>query len=278
MCEGKPFRLALVLLFAAALLGAPASSHADDQIVLSSAQVDLYQGVMVIHGQFDDRPLGVWLGDVPLPVYQQTNTYVAALLPADVQSGTYEVTVATSTDSGHVGVMSVAVGTAGPQGATGPRGPAGPAGTTGPAGPAGATGPAGPAGAAGAQGPAGPQGVPGPIGSQGPAGADGATGATGPQGPAGLSNYQVATIATTVTLASSIGTQQIVVDCPAGTNAVLSGFMYRLPGGVRHPFPGNVDWTSWPSGRAQLTFMLRNGNNFVYTDPVEAGVICAGAN
>jgi hypothetical protein len=85
-------------------------------------------------------------------------------------------------------------------------------------------------------------------------------------------------LATTVTLAASIGTQQIVVDCPAGTNAVLSGFMYRLPGGIRHPFPGNVDWTQWPSGRSQMTFMLRNGNNFVYTDPVEAGVICANAN
>ena len=130
----------------------------------------------------------------------------------------------------------------------------------------------------GAQGPVGPVGPAGPQGPQGPQGPVGATGATGPQGPAGLSNYQTRTVAATVTLASSIGTQNIVVDCPAGTNAVLSGFMYRLPGGLRHPFPPNVDWTSWPSGRTQLTFMLRNANNFVYTDAVEAGVVCANSN
>jgi len=112
-------------------------------------------------------------------------------------------------------------------------------------------------------GPQGPQGVAGPV---------------GPQGPVGLSGYTSRTIATTVTLVSSIGTQLIVVDCPAGTNAVLSGYMYRVPGGLRHPFPPNVDWTAWPSGRGQMTFMLRNANTFVYTDPVEAGVVCANAN
>jgi len=267
MCEGKAFRIAVavILVVTATVLVAPSSSRAD-QIVLSSASVDLYQGLMVIRGELGTRPLNVWLGDVQLPVYGQTSDQVVVLLPADVPSGSYEVTVASDTDSGHVAVMSVAVGA---NGATGPQGPAGP---RGPVGPVGATGPQGPAGPQGGAGPAGPQGP------AGPAGADGATGATGPQGPAGLSNYQATTIATTVTLAASIGTQQIVVDCPAGTNAVLSGFMYRLPGGIRHPFPGNVDWTSWPSGRAQLTFMLRNGNNFVYTDPVEAGVICASAN
>jgi len=85
-------------------------------------------------------------------------------------------------------------------------------------------------------------------------------------------------MSTTVTLAGMVGTQSVVVNCPTGTNAVLSGFLYRVPGGVRHPFPPGVDWTGWPSARNQWTFFLRNVLTSVYTDPVEAGVVCANAN
>jgi hypothetical protein len=87
----------------------------------------------------------------------------------------------------------------------------------------------------------------------------------------------VVTIATTVTLVANVGTQAVVVDCPAGAS-VLSGYMYRVPGGVRHPFPPNVDWTGWPTGRGQWTFFLRNANSFGYTDSVEAGAVCANSN
>jgi hypothetical protein len=73
--------------------------------------------------------------------------------------------------------------------------------------------------------------------------------------------------------------QTVAVDCPSGTNAVLYGFIYRVPGGTRFPFPPGIDIVSWPSGRAQLTFLLRNdATSSVYTDPIEAGVICANAN
>jgi hypothetical protein len=85
-------------------------------------------------------------------------------------------------------------------------------------------------------------------------------------------------MSTTVNLGGLVGTQSVVVNCPAGTNTVLSGFMYRVPGGVRHPFPPGVDWTSWPSARNQWTFFLRNANANGYADPVEAGVVCANAN
>ena len=89
-----------------------------------------------------------------------------------------------------------------------------------------------------------------------------------------MTGYQVVTVPMTVTLAGQIGTQSLSVSCPAGAS-VLSGFMYRVPGGNRQPFPPNVDWTGWPSGRGQWTFFLRNTNTFVYTDPIEAGVVCA---
>jgi hypothetical protein len=71
----------------------------------------------------------------------------------------------------------------------------------------------------------------------------------------------------------------LVVNCPSGTS-VLSNFIYRVPGGVRHPFPPNVDVTGWPNSadRAQWNFRIRNANNFAYSDPVEAGVVCATTN
>jgi hypothetical protein len=96
-------------------------------------------------------------------------------------------------------------------------------------------------------------------------------------GAPGVSNYQVVTIATAVDLPILAGTQAVVVNCPSGTS-VLSGFMYRVPSGMRHPFPPGVDWTGWPSGLAQWTFFLRNANSVRYTEPVEAGVVCATAN
>ena len=112
-------------------------------------------------------------------------------------------------------------------------------------------------------------------------GATGSQGATGPQGPAGLSGYQTRTIATNVKLDNVnmlTSMQTIVVDCPSGTNSVLSGFIYRAPGGVRYPFPPGVDWASWASARAQMTFVVRNHNTAGYTDPIEAGVVCANSN
>ena len=292
MSHRRILNLTLALVIGAAAVALPgAASATSNTVVLQSAHPDAVRGVMVLRGEFPKRPVTVWLGHTRLPVLRQSTSELLVTLPYDLAGGSYDVIVVHSAHSGQYDSMSVTLGVydehgaqagppgpqgpAGPAGPMGPMGPAGPAGATGPAGPVGATGPMGPMGPAGAMGPAGPAG---PAGPQGPQGATGATGATGPQGPAGLSNYQTRTIATTVTLASSIGTQQIVVDCPAGTTAALSGFMYRTPGGIRHPFPGNVDWTSWPSGRAQMTFMLRNGNNFVYTDTVEAGVVCANSN
>jgi hypothetical protein len=93
----------------------------------------------------------------------------------------------------------------------------------------------------------------------------------------GLSNYQTVMVATTVTLAGLTGTQFVTVNCPLGSS-VLSAFIYRVPGGLRFPFPPGVDWAGWPSARGQWTFMVRNATTGGYTDPIEAGAVCAVAN
>jgi hypothetical protein len=258
--------LALVL-FAAAPALAHQSGAYNGPVVLESAHPDLEGGVMTLRGQFGTRHLTVWLGDDQLDIVRHKWNEIVVTLPQPVVRGSYELIVARSRLASQYDSMWVALVPQG-GGGTGPRGPAGPQGTAGPA------GPQGPAGAIGPAGPAGPAGAAGAAGATGP---QGPAGPAGPQGTPGLSNYQVVTIATTVNLTANTGTQSVVVNCPSGTS-VLSGFMYRVPSGMRHPFPPNVDWTGWPSGRSQWTFFLRNANGVGYTDPVEAGAVCATAN
>ena len=115
------------------------------------------------------------------------------------------------------------------------------------------------------------------MGSQGPAGPQGATGPQGPAGPQGspgLSGYQVVTKTQTVSLT---GEMTIVVNCP-GTTRVLSGFISRMPAGVRQAFPPGVAWSGWVSGAGQYTFSLKNTNFGGYADAVEAGAVCANTN
>jgi hypothetical protein len=105
----------------------------------------------------------------------------------------------------------------------------------------------------------------------------GPEGPTGPQGPSGLSGYRVVVVPVTVKLLVPPAMQTVVVDCPTGAS-VLSGFIYRVAGGVRYPFPSNVGWTGWPSARGQWTFVLYNANLNNYIETVEAGAVCAFAN
>ncbi len=94
-----------------------------------------------------------------------------------------------------------------------------------------------------------------------------------------MSNYGTVTNAFNVNLPALTGTVALVVNCPAGTS-VISSFIYRVPGGIRYPFPPGVDVTGWPNpvDRAQWTFFLRNANGGAYLDPVEAGLVCATAS
>jgi Collagen triple helix repeat (20 copies) len=258
-------RRVLGLALALLVVAAPVAGN-DSWFILLSALPDPLEGTPTLRGEFGSGDVMVSLGGAVIDVVSSTGEEVVATLPVGLAPGSYDVTVVSTHDSGHYDSMAVAIGIGGVPGPAGPPGPQGPAGPVGPAGPQGATGPMGLPGPQGAMGPAGPAG---PTGPQGPAGAD------GQPGPPGLSGYQVTTIATTVTLAAMNGTQAIVVNCPSGTNSVLSGFIYRVPGGMRHPFPPGVDWASWPSGQGQFTFFLRNATTAVYTDPVEAGAICA---
>ena len=128
-----------------------------------------------------------------------TSTTVVAQLPADLDDGTYLVTVSCGSGDSEYDSADFSVrgekgddhkevfgptGPTGPKGATGATGPSGATGVTGPSGPsgAGATGPTGPTGT---QGVTGPTGVTGATGSTGATGAIGGTGPTGPLGPTG---------------------------------------------------------------------------------------------
>jgi len=274
MLKTTSFIVALALALAAVT---PALAHQpsyNGPIVLESAHADLAQGLLTLRGHFGLRSLTVWMSEDRLDIVRHKTDEIVVLLPHQIVSGTYEVIVARNGLTSQHDSLSVAIGygTPGPRGPAGPQGPGGPQGLAGPQGAAGAQGPAGPAGAVGAVGAAGAAGVPGAQGAAGPAGA------AGPQGDPGLSGYQVFRMSTTVTLAGIVGTQAVVVNCPTGTNTVLSGFLYRVSSGVSHPFPPGVDWTGWPSARNQWTFFLRNATTGGYTDSVVGGVVCANAN
>jgi hypothetical protein len=111
----------------------------------------------------------VTLDGTVLVVVTYTSSQVTALLPANLNPGSYQVSLTNHT-------LQLKTDFDATIGAAGPEGPAGPAGATGAAGPAGSQGPAGATGATGAMG------LTGATGPQGPQGAAGPTGATGPQG------------------------------------------------------------------------------------------------
>jgi hypothetical protein len=259
------YAFALVLALSVA---APAFAHHPagytGPVVLESAHPDPDAGTLTLRGHFGLRPVTVWLGDDRLDLIRQKTDEIVVALPQGIAHGSYELIVARSRLANQYDSMSIALvpyGGGNGNSTPGQRGPAGSAGLAGAAGAVGATGaqgPAGPAGAAGAAGPASP---------------------AGPQGPSGLSGYQTVTIRLTVNLAALAGTRTILVNCPSGAG-VLSAFIYRVPGGVRHPFPPGVDWAGWPTTntRSQWTFFLRNANSSGYADPIEAGVVCAITN
>jgi hypothetical protein len=103
----------------------------------------------------------------PLTIATYTATSVTALLPTNINPGSYQLVLTNNSTQAQV-TFDATIGAVGPPGPAGPTGATGTAGPTGPHGPAGATGPAG------------------PTGPHGPAGPAGATGATGPAGPQGL--------------------------------------------------------------------------------------------
>ncbi len=120
--------------------------------VIVSAQVNYLAGQLSITGSSFGAAPTVQLGSVfPTIVSSTTNTVIVAL-PANLNPGTYGLTVSNPATS-QTGSFVVAIGAAGPAGPQGPEGVQGPIGLTGPAGP---------------QGPPGVQGPVGPPGSVGP--------------------------------------------------------------------------------------------------------------
>jgi hypothetical protein len=170
-------------------------------------------GMLIITGQEFLNPNNpsdpfVMLGDLPLLVQSVSadGTQLVVTLPADMQSGDFRLLVERikagnepklNPDNEEVAIydLTLASGTAGPQGEpgeTGPEGPPGPQGPQGEAGPqgeqgpVGETGPQGPQGETGPQGNTGAQGPQGPVGPQGLQGIQGQPGATGAEGPLGI--------------------------------------------------------------------------------------------
>src|SRR5712692_5772640 len=94
----------------------PSESHGP--VVLYSAHPDLAQNVLTLYGQFGQRSVTVWLGDVQLNVLSQANDQIVAALPSDVAPGSYEVIVVRGPDdadgenngeNGHSDLLSVTI-------------------------------------------------------------------------------------------------------------------------------------------------------------------------
>ncbi len=188
------------LVVAADLTLQVGASEKDTPIYVMSAKADVDRQRLVLRGDFRalhnrSAPLIV-LGEYVLEVEALNPEEIRALLPADIEHGTYRVTVDDADGDGKQGwnVVDVTIGVQGPQGVAGADGVQGPRGETGAPGPQGDPGPAGPPGPQGDVGPPGPrgdagaagaQGDPGPAGPPGPRGATGARGDKGEAGPAG---------------------------------------------------------------------------------------------
>ena len=196
----------LVLVMFALAGSAPAlADHAQGATILT-ANVDVDDGLLFIHGQDLPRkePV-VFLGNTRLDVLSFSRTDIVAQAPSGLPPASYRLSVGgmeftvsvgdlgpqgpagPKGDAGATGAQG-AKGDTGPQGAQGQQGPQGVKGDTGPQGELGPQGAAGAAGAAGAQGPLGPAGEPGApglVGALGPQGVPGIQGAIGPPGPVG---------------------------------------------------------------------------------------------
>ena len=166
-------RLVLVMVVLAG--SAPALADKAQGATILTANVDVDDGLLFIHGQDLPRkePV-VFLGNTRLDVLSFSRTDIVAQAPSGLPPASYRLSVS--------GVeFTVSVGDLGPQG---PAGPKGDAGATGAQGAKGDTGPLG------AQGLQGPQGIKGDTGPQGELGLQGTTGAQGPIGPAGAVGAQ----------------------------------------------------------------------------------------
>jgi hypothetical protein len=142
---------------------------------------------------FGSGPLVITLGNANLTVIEipdvtPTDTYIEALLPADLPAGDYLLTVSMGNGQSQNDEYDLTIGAVGPQGLQGEIGPQGEQGPQGDQGPKGNIGPQGDQGMQGVQGDTGPQGltgsqgVPGPQGDQGSQGEQGLQGEQGPQG------------------------------------------------------------------------------------------------
>jgi hypothetical protein len=119
--------------------------------VIVSAQVNNSTGQLTITGSGFGIAPTVQLGSVFPTKVSSTTTTVIVTLPADLNPGSYGLTVS-NTVTGQAGSFIATIG------AMGPAGPQGPEGVQGPMGPIGPTGPTGPQGPQGVQGPMGPTG------------------------------------------------------------------------------------------------------------------------
>jgi hypothetical protein len=125
--------------------------------VIVSAQVNSSTGQLTITGSSFGTAPSVQLGSVFPQIVSSTTTTVIVALPANLNPGSYGLTVS-NTATSQTGTFVVTIGAVGPVGPQGSQGVQGPTGLTGPA------GPVGPQGSQGVQGPTGP---PGPVGPGG---------------------------------------------------------------------------------------------------------------
>lgn len=140
-----------------------AQTTARNRMVIRSATASELPGRLVIRGanlaEPNGAPPAVMLADQPLTVDTAVADQIIAILPNDLQPGSYLLTVSRGAGVPLNDTFEVTIGATGAEGPPGPTGATGPAGLPGPQGPQGMQGTQGPQGLQGPQGPTGPAGT-----------------------------------------------------------------------------------------------------------------------
>src|SRR5207249_1032625 len=141
-----------------------------NKVVITKVMVDWNTNRVIVTGESFLGSNGKTLPTVLLgrrvlnTVMQPTSTMVVAQIPADIDDGTYLLTVSCGSGESEYDSADVKFRHKDNEEETGPTGPTGPSGPRGATGATGATGPSGPSGPSGATGPTGPSGASGPSG------------------------------------------------------------------------------------------------------------------
>lgn len=134
----------ILVLFFGTTGPALADKDPPPQLVVTSvtSSLDAAPCLLTLRGRnFGEGPLDIVLGEAPLRLVDQADTWALAELDCATEPGDHLLSVARGPSNADRDVLSLTIGAVGPTGPQGVRGPSGPEGPTGPIGPEGPPGP-----------------------------------------------------------------------------------------------------------------------------------------